>query len=129
MAFEWFEEMAAAGSPCKPIIVDADDLISYPGVVRKLAGEIGGDAEELVFEWEAVEGEELEGVDAVARVYESTLLASRGVVEGKRAGDLEIEREVGGWKREFGEGVAERLKGYAEAAMGDYEYLKGRRLK
>ena len=27
MAFEWFEEMAAAGSPCKPIIVDADDLI------------------------------------------------------------------------------------------------------
>ena len=52
MAFEWFEEMAAAGSPCKPIIVDADDLISDPGVVRKLAGEIGGDAEELVFEWE-----------------------------------------------------------------------------
>ena len=91
MAFEWFEEMAAAGSPCKPIIVDADDLISDPGVVRKLAGEIGGDAEELVFEWEAVEGVELEGVGAVARVYESTLLASRGVVEGKRAGDLYAE--------------------------------------
>ena len=91
MAFEWFEEMAAAGSPCKPIIVDADDLISDPGVARKLAGEIGGDAEELIFEWEAVEGEELEGVDAVARVYESTLLASRGVVEGKRAGDLYAE--------------------------------------
>ena len=129
MAFEWFEEMAAAGSPCKPIIVDADDLISDPGVVRKLAGEIGGDAEELVFEWEAVEGVELEGVGAVARVYESTLLASRGVMEGKRAGDLSVEREVEGWVREFGEEVAGRLKGYVEAAMGDYEYLKGRRLK
>lgn len=131
MTYEWFEDMAAAGSkPCKPIVVDADDLISDREVVRRLAGMVGGDPEELVFEWDAVEGEELEGVGAVARVYESTLLASRGVVvEGKGAGGLEIEKEVEGWRGEFGGEVAGRLRGFVEAAMGDYEYLKARRLR
>jgi hypothetical protein len=36
---------------------------------------------------------------------------------------------VEGWKREFGEEVAGKLKGFVEAAMGDYEYLKARRLR
>ena len=133
LAFEWFEQMAAtaaSGGVCGPVVLDADDLIADRGVVGRLATLLGGDPEELVFEWEAVEGRILEELGSVAWVYESTLLASRGIDEGKgRAGEVDVEVEWKGWVEEFGVEVAGGLRRFVEAALPDYEYLKGKRLR
>jgi len=105
MTYEWFEKIAVTAANrgvCRLVVVDTDDLILDRETVRNLATVIGGDPGELVFEWEAVTGEELEGVQPVARVHESTLVASEGIVEGKKAGDLSIGREAEGWARDVG---------------------------
>lgn len=129
MAYAWFEQAAAAGQGWAPVIVDADDIMHDRAVVRTLVVMLGGEPNELLFSWDAVKGKDLDDVQPYARTFESTLLASEGVVEGKNSSGVTVEGEMGGWVEEFGRETAENLKGFVEGAMSDYEFLKARRLR
>ncbi|KAH7384014.1 hypothetical protein DE146DRAFT_622550, partial [Phaeosphaeria sp. MPI-PUGE-AT-0046c] len=128
MTYNWLEQSAAASGTCKPIVLDADDIMLDRAVVHQLVLALGGDPNELIFNWNAVQGTELEDVQPFARVFESTLLASQGVLKTKTSANLEIEREAEAWANEFGKEVADKLRTYVENAMEDYEYLKAQRL-
>lgn len=91
MAHAWFEEAALAGHGFEPILVDADDVINKPAVMRELATRIGGNQDELIFHWDKVSGSDLESMSSYARTFESTLLASEGIIEGKGTSEVLIE--------------------------------------
>ncbi|OAL18133.1 hypothetical protein AYO22_10910 [Fonsecaea multimorphosa] len=118
-----------SGSPW-PIILDADDVILHPSVMKRYCQIVGLDPDRCQFEWESATAEEQQSLHAFERRMKSSLLSSTGLIkEGKTAVGLDIEREAQKWKDEFGEEEAEKLRSWVEDAMPDYEYLRERRLK
>jgi hypothetical protein len=109
MTYNWLQQAAAAGGACEPIIVDADDITLDQKLARKLVLALGGNPDELIFNWDVVEGADLDKVEPSARVFESILLPSQGVLENKSSAILTIEHEARGWADEFGKQIADKL--------------------
>ncbi|KAI0435457.1 hypothetical protein F5Y09DRAFT_293600 [Xylaria sp. FL1042] len=112
-----------------PIVLDADDVIASPEIVRKYAKLVGLDPEKLMFSWEKASQEKIDKLGAPAKVMLSSINASTGVDKGKMAGDMDIDAEAEKWKAEFGEEGGKKLEKWVRAAMPDYEYLHARRLR
>lgn len=126
--YDWF--LSQTGET--PIILDADDIMTSPEIVGRYAKVIGVDPEKLRFSW-ASEDREIRGDETHAWKWKlkrmrDTLRASSGIVEGKTAIGLDVDEEVEKWKGEFGRGDADKLERWVKDAMGDYEYMKARRL-
>ena len=68
-------------------------------------------------------------MDKAARMMTETLRESKGVIKEKTPRELDVEAEVEKWKEEFGEEVSEFLQAVVRETIGDYEYLRDRRLK
>ncbi|KAF2010778.1 hypothetical protein BU24DRAFT_495982 [Aaosphaeria arxii CBS 175.79] len=112
-----------------PIVVEADDVVGRPEVVRLYARAVGLDEKLVRYEWERASETEVAGLSKVERRMKDTLLGSRGIVGGKTAEGLVVEDEVVKWGKEFGEVLGERLRVLVEASMADYEWLRERRLR
>lgn len=114
------------------LIVDADDLVTQPqAVTQKLADWVGIDKDTLQYTWSEVTGKELESKEHAMKRMLSSLHASAGVTvdPSKLAKNLgSPEEQLPKWKKEFGEEYGERMKGWVEGAMGDYEFLRERRM-
>ncbi|KAJ8119407.1 hypothetical protein ONZ43_g3633 [Nemania bipapillata] len=111
-----------------PILLDADDVIASPELVKKYAGLVGLDPEKLRFSWEKASQEQLEKLRAAEKLMLGTINASTGVDKGKIAGDIDISAEAEKWRDEFGEEGGRKLERWVREAMPDYEYLRSRRL-
>jgi hypothetical protein len=111
-----------------PIVIDAEDVISSPEMIRRYCELLQMDPEKLRFEWDAVKGEEWDRLDDESKKMRSTLYRSSGV-EKSKARDVDMREEVGKWKEEFGEEAAKCIERMVEEAMSDYEYLRGMRLR
>ncbi|KIW97952.1 uncharacterized protein Z519_01536 [Cladophialophora bantiana CBS 173.52] len=112
-----------------PIILDADDVILHPSVIRRYCGIVGLDPDKCQFKWESATAEEQQRLNAFERRMKSSLLSSTGLIkEGKTAIGLDIEHEAQKWKAEFGEEEAKKLLSRVKDAMPDYELLRERRL-
>lgn len=112
-----------------PVVLDAADL-SRPKVVKKYAAAVGLDSGLVRYEWDAVGEAEQKNMGKMEARMKSTLLGSAGVVAGKlQGGDIDVEREREKWRQEFGEELSERLIRLVDAAMGDYEWLRKRKLR
>ena len=126
-----------------PIILDAYDVMHSPKTVLRFCEMTGLDKSLVQFEWgekdeqsawEKGGGEktgtwEGELVDQAARMMTETLRASKGVMKEKTPKEVNVEAEVEKWKTEFGGEVAEFLEAAVRETVGDYEYLRERRLK
>lgn len=112
-----------------PIILDADDVILAPAVVRKYANLIGLDVTKLKFEWEELGKEEMEAMPNFKKRMLSTISASRGVDKSKTSVGLDIGVEAARWKEEFGEDEGVEIERWVRDAMPDYEYLRVKRLR
>ncbi|KAG8628247.1 hypothetical protein KVT40_004120 [Elsinoe batatas] len=112
-----------------PIILDADDILTSPSIVEKFAVATGLDASKLKFSWEPERkpGEKFMGPKFQER-FSDTIANSTGIRQDKKAGEIDLAKEVEGWKEEFGEAAARELEKRLKEEMGDWEYLKGRRL-
>ncbi|KAB5513510.1 hypothetical protein GE09DRAFT_629929 [Coniochaeta sp. 2T2.1] len=110
-----------------PLVIDADDVISEPDVVKKFAEKLGMDPTLVKTEWEPTSEEELQKKTPRAQRMLSTLLASSGLRRDKLAGDVDIAAEAAKWRDEFGEG-AKDIEAYVRESMPDYEYMRERRL-
>lgn len=110
-------------------MLDADDIITEPEVVRRYADILGFDREKLRFEWDVASEEEVGKMGPMERRMRSTLDASKGIVEGKTAKGLDLDNEARKWKQEFGEELGQEMESLVQDAMSDYEYLRSRRMR
>ncbi|RJE19231.1 hypothetical protein PHISCL_08438 [Aspergillus sclerotialis] len=112
-----------------PIVLDADDVMTEPGVLLRLCEITGLDATKLRFSWDQADKEKLESMDHIHQRMLSSLLASSGIDKSKTSANLNIETEAKKWKEEFGEEQGTLVEKCVRDAMPDYEYLKSKRLR
>ncbi|KAI0411751.1 hypothetical protein F5X98DRAFT_356642 [Xylaria grammica] len=111
-----------------PLVLDADDVISYPELVMKYAGLVGLDPATLTFSWEKTSPGEIEKMNHAMKVMLGSINASTGVDKKKLAGNVDIDTEAEKWRAEFGEEGGRKLERWVRDAMPHYEYLRERRL-
>lgn len=120
--------LANDGTTAWPIVLEADDVLSNPAVVRKYCKLVGFDEEKLKFTWDvAAPGDELLRSPIASRMAD-TLNVSTGILMGKLSVGIDIDVEAVKWREEFGEADGARIEKWVRNAMPDYEFLKARRL-
>jgi len=112
-----------------PIILDADDVMTEPKLLRRYCNIVGFDPTKLKTSWATASQQELDKMDHMERRMRSTLSASTGIIDGKTSTDLEIDEEAKKWRVEFGDEQGLNMQKWVRLAMPDYEYLKARRLR
>jgi hypothetical protein len=130
--YDWFLHLGSNGSAVHrqdPVILDADDFLSDPGILSRFCELVGLDAAKIQHQWAPATNEQLTAVPTVRLHTRSTLYASSGIVPGKTFHGMSIEGELEKWKKEFGHLTAMRLHSLVLNAMPDYEYLFERRLQ
>ncbi|KAM0549201.1 hypothetical protein ACHAPJ_009510 [Fusarium lateritium] len=112
----------------RPLVLDADDMMTSPELMLKYAKVAGLDPDKLRFSWEKATQEALNEMSAMAKMMLSSLNASDKVDLGKVAGDIDIDKEAAKWRNEFGDEGGDKLESWVRAAMPDYEYMRSKRL-
>ena len=118
-----------ASGPAFPIVLDADDIMLRPQFLLAYSEMVGLDPKKLRFEWERPTQEQVSGWSEGEKLMRSTLFASTGIIEGKSAGDLDLEVEARKWRDEFGQSAGKELESMVRNAMPDYLYLWTRRMQ
>ena len=111
-----------------PIILDADDILASPEVLKEYCRKVGLEETKLLFSWDPLSQEELARYDPVKKRMRDTLFASSGIQKDKLAADKDLNTEIATWKDEFGEEEALQIRDWVVAAMPDYHYLRSKRL-
>lgn len=112
----------------RAVIVEAEDYMTSPNLVKKLCEEVGLDPERALFSWpRATEEEKAKMHPRVVQLLH-TLLHSTGLIPGKATAPPDLPSEEVKWREEFDEERATLIKELVQAAMPDYEYLKARKL-
>jgi len=133
--YEWYvRQLGGADNSAKvdgewPLVLDADDVMTDRRVLERYSEIVGLDATKLKFSWSSTGDGEIERMQRFEKRMRSTLLASAGIVQGKTSVGLDMREEAGKWKAEFGVGAAEKIEGWVNAAMFDYEYMRANRLR
>jgi hypothetical protein len=133
--FDWYAEHLSTSHPDSdpdvswPIILDADDIMLEPEVVRRYSDILGLDQSKLKFSWQPASTEALDKMSKAEKRMRSTIAASAGIVKDKTSIGLDIAEEAAKWKIEFGEQEGQRIENWVRAAMPDYEYMRGKRLR
>ncbi|KAJ5466070.1 hypothetical protein N7530_009857 [Penicillium desertorum] len=90
----------------RPIVLDADDIMSAPEVVIQYCNFVGLDPSKLNFNWKPMESDELENIDPEFLRMKDTLHTSDGVRQDKVAAGLVLEKKLSNgdrnsatWKR------------------------------
>lgn len=121
--YDWYIQKGV-----KAVVVEAEDYMTSPELVRKLCSEVGLDPEHALFSWpRATEEEQAKMNPRIVQLLHS-LLNSTGLIPGKATPPPVLADEEVKWKQEFGEGDARFIKDLVNAAMPDYEYLRARKL-
>lgn len=113
-----------------PVVLDADDIQGpgAPELLRKYTRAVGLDPDVVSFQWNVAQKEELEELNIYEQRLLDTINASTGIVPGKTAKGLVLEKEKDKWRKDFGEEVGSMLSRWVEEAMLDYERMHGLRL-
>lgn len=112
-----------------PIVLDADDIMTEPGVLLRLCEITGLDSSKLRFSWEQADKEKIDSLPHTEKRMLSSLLASSGIDKSKTSANLNIGTEAKKWREEFGEEQGAKMEKYVRDAMPDYEYLRSKRLR
>lgn len=121
--YDWYTQNGV-----KAVVVEAEDYMTSPDLVRKLCREVGLDPERALFSWPRATEEEKAGMRPVVVHLLHSLLNSTGLIPGKANPPPILPDEEVKWKQEFGEERARLIKELVDAAMPDYEYLRARKL-
>lgn len=112
----------------KPVIVETEDYLTNPDIVRKLCSEVGLDPKHALFSWPRATEEEKAKMDPIIRSLLNSLLNSTGLDPSKAKPPPDMEEEQAKWEQKFGGEAAQFMRDLVEAAMPDYEYLRARKL-
>lgn len=130
--YDWYTDYFKREEPTNnlwPIVLDADDVMTNPELVRHYAKLIGMDPTKLRFTW--APGTTPEGVaarESLISQMTATINASVGIVEGKTWAGMDLDTKLRQWKMEFGEKEGIKLDKLVRDSMPDYEYMLSRKL-
>ncbi|KAJ4130520.1 hypothetical protein NW754_009571 [Fusarium falciforme] len=102
--FDFYEAEHDNGGE-RPLVLDADDMMTSPELMLKYARLTGLDPDKLRFS------------------------ASDSVNLNKVASNLDVAEKAAKWRAEFGDEDGSKLESWVRAAMPDYEYMRSKRLK
>ncbi|KIL88340.1 hypothetical protein FAVG1_08419 [Fusarium avenaceum] len=125
---EFYEDSYKAGEIEKPIVLDADDMMTSQELMLKYAKVAGLDPEKLRFSWEKAPEEVVNSMPSFVQHMLGSLNSSEKIDLAKVVGDVDISQEAVKWKAEFGDEHARKLEIYIREAMDDYEYMRSKRL-
>ncbi|KAF9885550.1 hypothetical protein FE257_012756 [Aspergillus nanangensis] len=108
-----------------PIVLEADDIIKQPEILGKFCQITGLDHSKLRFKWEKTRPDESARVQA----FRNTLYESTGIDPSRAVGDVDLGKESGKWREEFGVEIGERIERYVRKEMPYYEFLRSKRLQ
>ena len=112
----------------EPVVVDGDDVMANPPVIRHLCSKLGMDPEQAIFSWPKVTQEEKDKLHPYEYASGRNLFESTGTQPSRAARNRNLEAEEKEWDADFGEDVA-LVKEMVERALPDYRYLYERRLR
>jgi hypothetical protein len=133
--YDWFRENSPhCQSPDQngiqwPIILDADDIITSPELVKKYAKLVNLNPENLKREWDPIPESKQEEIGVVEKRMRKTVNDSAGILKGKTMEGVVMEEEVRKWKEEWGEEEGTKIEGWGRGDMADYELLREKRLR
>ena len=128
LLYDWYLQEHEAGRAVAPIIVDADDFITQPILLKDLALRLGLGANEIAYEWSALSEDEFNSMPERIKKMQKTLRASSGLSQEKGHRDVDVDSERTLWHTEFGEKHGEDLHKFVLAEKPDYEYLWAKRM-
>lgn len=102
-----------------PIVLEADDIMLCPDVVRRYAKLCRLDESKLRFSWDSAPEEVTKNQNRRMNRMRDTIQASTGVMKSKISEGIDIDTEAMKWKKEFGEVPAKKLEELVRAAMPD----------
>jgi hypothetical protein len=109
------------------IILDADDIMANPQLLVNVSKTIGLDPSRLKFTWTATQTPEEIAAKAAQNPqhleFMETLDRSTGIVQDKTRLSINLDREKGKWREQFGSEQSAKLEAWVIAAMSDYKYL------
>lgn len=128
--YDWFTQNKPGDDSSLPVVLDAEDIMSQPTIVKKYSQLVGLDTSALQFTWDKRTDDEINVCDPLKRRMTDTLNASSGIISTTRmtGTGLQIDKEVEKWKHEFGADLAARIEESVRASLDDYEYLRTKRL-
>lgn len=130
--YDWYLEYFTKAQPTNtvwPIVLDADDVMTNPALVRHYATVIGMDPTKLKFAWDPFRPEAISLREELISKLTVTINASKGVIESKAALGLDLDVKAQEWKEEFGDKEGLRLERLVREAMPDYEFMLSRKLR
>jgi hypothetical protein len=133
--YDWYLEYFKKEKPENklwPIVLDADDVMSNPELVRHYATLVGMDPSKLKFSWPVTSKTDSMGLPEpgallVSKLY-TTIDKSTGIVGGKTWDGVDLATKALAWKEEFGEEEGKKIEKLVREAMPDYEFMLSRKL-
>jgi hypothetical protein len=132
---DWYRSQSDA---CPVVVLDADDVIERPEVMKKLCDITGMNRDELMFEWApasnlAADWEPQPDKAKAAEVeqfkrFTSTISASSSILSHKTSAGISLDGKEKEWVQEFGQDIAAALRLRVVESWPDYEYLRSLRL-
>ncbi|OBS24678.1 hypothetical protein FPOA_05218 [Fusarium poae] len=126
--YQFFAEHFANDSVW-PIVLDADDIMTSPQLVSKYAKLAGLDDSKVIRSWDKAGDQEVNKMSTVEQRMLSSINASTTIDNSKIAGNVDIDKEVAKWTKEFGEGEAKKLEKWVRDVMPDYEFMHSKRMR
>jgi hypothetical protein len=130
--YDWYLEYFKKAEPTNtfwPAVLDADDIMTRPELVRRYAALIGMDPTKLKFSWDPATKLEAEGLrESLISKLTITINASAGVIESKAWAGLDLDTKAQEWRVEFGEEEGMKIEKLVRDAMPDYEFMLSRKL-
>lgn len=130
--YDWYLEYFKKAKPTStlwPIVLDADDVMTNPQLVRHYATLIGMDPAKMKFSWDpATKTESLAMRESMISKLTTTINGSAGVLKEKAWVGLNLDTKAQEWRVEFGEEEGRRIEKLVGEAMPDYEFMLSRKL-
>ncbi|KAL5358106.1 hypothetical protein BJX96DRAFT_173139 [Aspergillus floccosus] len=129
--YDWYAASADGGA--RPIVLNADEIMAHPVVVQELCQQLQLDPAGVRFQWDPVPREVIDSQSAYQRHFFSTIQSSCGVRLEKHSAahgqGLDLDAFTVTWQEAYGMQIAATLRSLVDAAMPDYEYLRGYELR
>jgi hypothetical protein len=122
---DWYLSRATA-EDAMPIVIEADDMMENRATIDMLCEMLGMDKRCVLHRWDVIQAPV--GAGCRELKFMSGYWNSTSVDRSKSSRGLDLVGKRGDWREEFGVEVGDELWRLVQAAMPDYEYLKGKRI-
>jgi hypothetical protein len=131
LMYDWYLQH---GPPAgiSPILVEADDYLGEDkeALMARICARVPGfEADQVIYKWEKASEAEVSAMGEQRAQALKTVNGSEGVMDGYDMRGRTTQGEMEIWREKYGDEDAEFIGGLVERAMGDYEYLRERRLR